>query len=147
MTGVDYSYLLTPLLAWLVAGSLKFLINTIRTGQPAFVLIGYGGLPSTHSAIVSSTAALLAFREGIHHPAFGVAITVLLIVILDAGSLRRQIGHHASALNRLLDSDPKHPRLRERMGHSLVEIAAGILTGIAVAAVVDMGVDRGIFIW
>ncbi len=147
MTGMDYSYLLTPLLAWLVAGSLKFLINSVRTGQPAFALIGYGGLPSTHSAIVSSTAALIAFREGINHPVFGVAVTVLLIVIVDAGSLRRQIGDHASALNRLLNSDPQHQRLRERMGHSYVEIAAGILTGIAMAAVVDRGIDAGIFVW
>jgi acid phosphatase family membrane protein YuiD len=132
---MDYSYLVTPLLAWLVAGSLKFLINSIRTKQLAFGLIGYGGLPSTHSAIVSSTAALVAFREGLDHPAFGVAVALLFIVILDAGSLRRQVGQHAAHINQLLGADAQ-PRLRERMGHSRLEIAAGLITGIVVAAFV-----------
>ena len=56
---MDFSYALTPLLAWLVAGILKFTINSIKARQLAFGLIGYGGLPSNHSAIVSSMAALI----------------------------------------------------------------------------------------
>ena len=74
-----YSYLITPFLAWLVAGCLKFLINSIKAKQLAFGLIGYGGLPSNHSAIVSSMAALIAFKEGIDTPAFGVAFTLAFI--------------------------------------------------------------------
>lgn len=128
------SYTLTPLLAWLVAGCLKFAINSLKAGKPAFGLIGYGGLPSNHSAIVSSMAALIAFKEGIGHPAFGVAITLAFIVMLDANSLRQQVGKHAVAINRLNGPQPDTPQLRERMGHTRLEIAAGILTGIAVAA-------------
>ena len=124
-------YLITPLAAWLVAGCLKFAINSLRAGRSAFGLIGYGGLPSNHSAIVSSTAALIALREGMAHPAFGVAVTLAFIVMLDANSLRRQIGHHAEAINKLRP-DAEKP-LRERMGHTRVEIAAGIITGCAVA--------------
>ena len=60
-----YSYLITPFLAWLVAGCLKFLINSIKAKQLAFGLIGYGGLPSNHSAIVSSMVALIALRKGL----------------------------------------------------------------------------------
>ena len=75
---VDFTYALTPSLAWLVAGVSKFIINSIKAKQPAFGLIGYGGLPSNHSAIVSSMAALIALKEGIAHPAFGVAITLAL---------------------------------------------------------------------
>ena len=73
---MDYVYAVTPFAAWLIAGSLKFLVNSARAGKPAFGLIGYGGLPSNHSAIVSSMAALIAFREGIASPAFGVAVTL-----------------------------------------------------------------------
>ena len=131
----DYAYFITPFLAWLVAGILKFIINTIRAKRFAFDLIGYGGLPSNHSAIVSSIAALIAFKEGINTPAFGVAIALAFIVILDASSLRRQVGKHASAINQLMsvtqiDSSKK---LRERMGHTRLEILTGILTGIFVA--------------
>ena len=56
---MDLSYALTPFLAWLVAGVSKFIINSIKAKQLAFGLIGYGGLPSNHSAIVSSMATLI----------------------------------------------------------------------------------------
>jgi len=131
---MDFSYALTPVLAWLVAGVMKFLINSTKAKQLAFGFIGYGGLPSNHSAIVSSMAALIAFKEGIGHPAFGVALTLAFIVMLDANSLRRQVGKQALAINRLAASSKAHEPLRERMGHTRIEIAAGILVGIGVAA-------------
>ncbi len=130
----DFVYFYTPFLAWLVAGSLKFLINCIRAKRLAFDLIGYGGLPSNHSAIVSSTATLIAFKDGINNSAFGVAITLAFIVVLDATSLRRQVGKHATALNYLLKQSPKSGlMLRERMGHTPAEIFAGLLVGALVA--------------
>jgi acid phosphatase family membrane protein YuiD len=133
-TDMDLTYLLTPLIAWTTAGSLKFIINSIKAKKLAFGLIGYGGLPSNHSAIVASTAMLIALKEGVAHPAFGVAITLSFIVILDASSLRRQVGKHASRINRLTNvSISDEPKLRERVGHTPIEIIAGIATGIAVA--------------
>lgn len=134
---MDFSYALTPFLAWLVAGVSKFIINSIKAKQLAFGLIGYGGLPSNHSAIVSSMAALIALKEGIGHPAFGVAITLAFIVMMDANSLRRQVGKHAEAINKLAAGASEHQSLRERMGHTRLEIAAGIVVGIAVAAAVN----------
>lgn len=133
---MDLSYLLTPLLAWLVAGSLKFLINSWHAGRPAFGLIGYGGMPSNHSAIVTSMAALIALKQGIDHPAFGVALTLAFIVILDASSLRRQVGKQAQAINRLNQERADAPPLRERMGHSRWEILGGVVCGIAVASAI-----------
>ena len=131
---MDLSYALTPFLAWLVAGVLKFIINSIKARQLAFGLIGYGGMPSNHSAIVSSVAALVAFKEGVDHPAFGVALALAFVVMLDANSLRRQVGKHAEAINRLNVNTPDSLPLRERMGHTRWEIGAGIALGIAVAA-------------
>jgi len=131
---MDFSYALTPFLAWLTAGIMKFIINSVKAKQLAFGQIGYGGLPSNHSAIVSSMAALIALKEGIDHPAFGVALTLAFIVMLDANSLRRQVGKHAAIINKLAITMPDRPTLRERMGHTRIEIAAGVLVGIAVAA-------------
>lgn len=128
-----YIYLITPFLAWLVAGCLKFLINSIKAKKLAFGLIGYGGLPSNHSAIVSSMAALIAFKEGIDTPAFGVALTLSFIVLLDANSLRQAIGKHAVVINRLAKDTPEYQQLRERMGHTKIEILAGVVIGIFVA--------------
>ena len=134
---MDFSYALTPFLAWLVAGVSKFVINSIKAKQLAFGLIGYGGLPSNHSAIVSSMAALIALKEGVGHPAFGVAITLAFIVMLDANSLRRQVGKHAEAINKLAAGVSDHHALRERMGHTRWEIAAGVAVGIGVAYMVS----------
>jgi acid phosphatase family membrane protein YuiD len=124
---LDPSYALTPFVAWLLAGCSKFAINSLRAKRLAFDLIGYGGMPSNHSAIVSSMAVLIALKEGIAHPAFGVAVTLAFIVLLDASSLRKQVGLHAQAIN-LLASD-QVSLLRERMGHSRGEIFAGLLVG------------------
>jgi acid phosphatase family membrane protein YuiD len=130
---MDLIYVLTPFIAWLVAGTLKFIVNSVRAGKPAFGMIGYGGLPSNHSAIVSSMATVVALKDGVGHPAFGVALTLAFIVVLDAISLRRQIGKQAQMINRLADlSDSKSKLLRERIGHTPVEILAGITTGCLV---------------
>lgn len=133
---MDVAYALTPFLAWFIAGTTKLLINSVKTRKLALGLIGYGGLPSNHSAIVSSMAALIALKEGIGHPAFGVAATVAFIVMLDANSLRRQIGKHAATINLLTVGATDHQPLRERMGHTPIEIASGMLVGIGVAAAV-----------
>jgi len=129
---MEFAYLITPFAAWLTAGSLKFAINSLRAGRGAVGLIGYGGMPSNHSAIVTSMTVLIALREGIAHPAFGVALTLAFIVMMDAASLRRQVGIHARALNRLGSRRLDGSALRERIGHSRAEIAGGILTGAAV---------------
>ena len=136
MMHVDYSYIATPFLAWLVAGTTKFIVNSLKFKMFAIDLIGYGGLPSNHSAIVTSMVALIAFKEGLSAPAFGVAITLAFITILDAGSLRREVGKHAALINKMSVSLPERYYVRERMGHSRLEIAAGALIGLGVAAFV-----------
>jgi acid phosphatase family membrane protein YuiD len=131
------AYLVTPLLTWVVVGPIKFLINSARQRRWAFNLVGNGGFPSNHSSVVTSMATLIALREGIGHPAFGVAVTLCFIVMIDANSLRQHVGRQAAAINRIAGDDARHVRLRERMGHTLVEIAGGICTGIAMGFIVN----------
>lgn len=140
---MDIAYLVTPLLTWVTVGPIKFLINSVKARQWAFNLVGNGGFPSNHSAVVSSMATLIALREGIGHPAFGVAVTLCFIVIIDANSLRQHVGKQAAAINRLAGEDGGHKRLRERMGHTLVEIAGGLCTGIAIGHLVHALFGRG----
>jgi len=129
-----FAYALTPFLAWFITGILKFMVNSFREKRLAIELIGYGGLPSNHSAIVSSMATLVALKEGINIPTFGVALTLAFIVILDASSLRRQVGKHAAAINLLNHLRKNNPELlRERMGHTGIEIASGVVVGALVA--------------
>lgn len=138
VTMTDLSYAITPFAAWAAAGSIKFAINSVKAGRLAFGQIGYGGLPSNHSAIVSSMVALIGFKEGIDHPAFGVALALAFVVLLDAASLRRHVGDAAAAINRMAAPGAGHQPLRERVGHTRGEIAAGIAVGVAVAWLVQL---------
>ena len=131
-----YGYLFAPFIAWFIAGTMKFLINSIVAKKPAIKQIGYGGLPSNHSAIVSCATTLIAIREGIGHPAFGIAIAVSFIVILDAKSLRGQIGKQARAINEI-NNNSATVGLRERIGHSFMEIGAGIVVGVFTAWLIN----------
>lgn len=133
---MDLAYLVTPLITWISVGPIKFLINSAKARRWAFNLVGNGGFPSNHSAVVSSMATLIALREGMGHPAFGVAVTLCFIVIIDANSLRQHVGRQAAAINRIADGDNTHTWLRERMGHTLVEIAGGLATGIGIGHLV-----------
>jgi len=126
---MDLSYILTPLTTWVVTGLVKFSWNSISHKRLAFDLIGYGGMPSNHSAIVSSTVVIIMLREGIYSASACLAVTLGLIVILDAQSLRSQVGKHAKIINKLREGE----FLRERIGHSKREILVGILVGAIVA--------------
>ena len=131
---MDFTYLLTPGAAWFFAGTTKFLINSVRSRRWAFGQIGYGGLPSNHTAIVTSMATLIGLKEGVDHPAFGVALALAVIVMLDARSLRMQIGKHAQTINLLVKNNSYQvPILREKIGHTSIEILAGAIVGMSVA--------------
>lgn len=123
------AYIITPFFAWLMAGTIKFLINSIKEKDLAFRLIGYGGMPSNHSSIVSSTVVIIFLKEGIESPALAVAITLAFIVILDANSLRNKISQHAIRINAMSDNSLFGNKLRERVGHSKKEILGGIICG------------------
>ncbi|ODV43717.1 acid phosphatase [Cupriavidus sp. UYMMa02A] len=122
-----------PFFAWLVAGSLKFAVNSLRSKGLAFEQIGYGGFPSNHSSIVASVACFTGVRAGIDSLYFGLAVAFAFIVILDAASLRRHVGRQAEAINRLASAG--QPRLRERIGHTRLEIAGGVAVGVLVGFV------------
>lgn len=104
----------------------------MKVRRLAFDLIGYGGFPSNHTAIISSVAAMILFTEGPASPAFGVAVAITFIVMLDASSLRKQVGLQAGRINQLSPQEGKP--LRERMGHTPWELLGGVLTGVLSAA-------------
>lgn len=133
---MDISYALTPILAWAFTGLIKFIVNCLRYKRFAFDLIGYGGMPSNHSAIVSSTLFIVIFKEGIQSAAFAVALTLVFIVILDASSLRKHIEKQSVLINKLTTKLDNRTVLRERIGHTKVEIFIGIIAGLLVSSFV-----------
>lgn len=123
-------YILLPFAAWIISGSIKFLINEIRYGKGR-ELQGYGGLPSTHTSIISSAVFFYGFSEGFFTPTFTLGLSVLLLFIMDAHNLRIKVGKHAEILNTLQDK----VKLRERMGHTWLEIFCGLILGAAIGYV------------
>ncbi len=120
-------FFLLPFVAWVVSGSLKFLINTLKSGslKGGKKLIGYGGLPSTHTSIISSAVFFYGFSEGFFNPIFTLGLSVMMLFLMDAHNLRRKIGVHAEVLNTLQNKIA----LRERMGHTWLEIFCGLILG------------------
>lgn len=121
-------YFLLPFAAWIISGTLKFFINALR--QKSFSraknLIGYGGLPSTHTTIISSAVFFYGFSAGFFTPIFTLGLSVMMLFLMDAFTLRRKVGEHAKILNQLQNKKI----LRERMGHSGLEITCGLILGI-----------------
>jgi acid phosphatase family membrane protein YuiD len=128
---LNLGYLIAPGLGWVVAGGLKFVINSIKAGRPAWGKVGtYGGMPSTHSCIVGTTAFFIGLEDGFLTPAFSVALAVGLVVMMDAWGLRRKIGRQAAAINQLMAGRPDFAPLPEKMGHSKIEVLAGAVLGM-----------------
>tara|TARA_X000000950_G_C13553845_1_gene512695 strand:- start:164 stop:574 length:411 start_codon:yes stop_codon:yes gene_type:complete len=120
-------YFFSPLFGYLFAGTLKFIIRSIKYGKIELRLMGMGGMPSNHTTIVTTPLTLIIINEGIDHPLVGLGMALLVIVIIDALDLRRKISKHAVIINRLNQSKNF---LRENIGHNIFEIIGGILTGI-----------------
>ena len=100
------------------------------------VLIETGGMPSSHSALVTGTAACLGWTMGFNHPIFALAATIAFIVMYDASGIRRSAGRIAERINQLPDdlwSDALEAPLKESLGHSRLEVLVGSVAGPLIA--------------
>lgn len=129
-------FLLTSLGSWFVAQVLKTIIHLIIYKKLDFErLYGDGGMPSGHSATVSSLATMCGLSFGFASVEFAIAGILAVIVCHDATGVRRETGRHAEILNDLLKSlETGQPvDLKELVGHTPLQVFAGMLIGIAFA--------------
>lgn len=108
-------------------------------------ILGSGGMPSSHSSFVSTLTTLIGLKYGFTSDLFAIVSVFSLIIIYDAGGVRRAVGEQANLLNHLLKHlDPlqlKHgfdkelikKDLKELVGHTPFEVLVGSLLGICVA--------------
>lgn len=136
---LDNRALIGGLLAWALAQGVKLPIHYIRTRQWDWSLLFLaGGMPSSHSALVTAVAHGIGLNQGFDSAAFALSVALAMIVIYDATGIRRQAGLHAEMLNELVKGLLEgHPlggeQLREVLGHSPAEALAGMLLGLAIA--------------
>jgi acid phosphatase family membrane protein YuiD len=128
---------LSIILAQLV--KIPILLITKRTWNLGMGL-STGGMPSSHSAAVSSLSTAIAIEEGFSSTAFAIAVVFSAITMFDAQGIRRHAGTHASLINRLMTTMTRvekdgstHKALKELLGHRPIEVFVGALFGIVVS--------------
>jgi len=135
--------LLSALTAWLIAQALKVLIELITEKRVNWgLLFQAGGMPSSHSAMVSATALSAGFVYGFDSSVFSVAAVLAMIVIYDATGVRREAGRQAALINSIIEelSKGKFPpqgKLKEMLGHTPGEAFLGTLLGLAIGFLVS----------
>jgi acid phosphatase family membrane protein YuiD len=84
-----------------------------RRWRPA-VLIETGGMPSSHAALISGTAAGVGWQLGFANPLFALAAVVAFIVLYDASGVRHHAGLIAKRVNGLpTEIWPSQPNARQ----------------------------------
>ena len=146
----DNSVLFWSLLSCLSAQFLKIIFNFFSTGEIRFgIMFETGGMPSSHSALITGTASGIGFQLGFDSPIFALAIAVSLIVMYDASGVRKSAGIQASEINKLSKKlDPKSQvDLKENLGHTKFEVIVGGILGplITLPGIVFIGSPLKIF--
>ncbi len=130
--------LLSALLAWLIAQTIKLSVALVRTHRVDFrYLASAGGMPSAHSALVTALATAVGRQQGIDSAIFAVAVLFASVVMYDAAGVRQAVSVQARILNRMLDEIfTQHAfsekRLFELLGHTRLEVFVGSVLGVAV---------------
>ena len=146
----DNSVLFWSLLSCLLAQFFKVIFNFFSTGEIRFgIIFKTGGMPSSHSALITAAASGIGLELGFDNPNFAIAVAVSLIVMYDASGVRKSAGSQASAINKILRKlDPKSEvNLKEGLGHTKIEVIVGSLIGplITLPGIVFIGSPLDIF--
>ncbi len=142
---LDNAVLAWSLLACGIAQVSKLLFELIlhRKWRPS-VLIETGGMPSSHSALVTGAASGIGLQMGFDHPSFALAATMAFVVMYDASGVRNAAGQIASQVNllpRSIWAEAPKDLLKESLGHTRLEVLIGSLLGpfIAIPGIVLFG--------
>ena len=127
-------YIVIPIQVGIVVQCMKFIIETIKTKKINIIRLfdGMGGMPSTHSALVSSLSTIIYLNYGIESPLTSVTIIFSLIVIYDSMGIRYESGRQAQIVNRLTGSN-----LKEQLGHKPLETLIGVFLGIILTILIN----------
>lgn len=133
----EYKYIIIPITIWGVIQFSKVITDFIKNKRFNIKrFMGAGGMPSSHSAVVTSLATLIAKHEGIDSAMFGIAFILACVVMYDAAGIRRAAGRHATLLNKIMENQKmKDMKLAEVLGHTPTQVLVGAIIGIIVGAI------------
>ena len=133
--------LIYAFIAWGLAQVVKVPLEYLQTRRWNWaLLLRAGGMPSSHSALVSGIAHGIGLWEGYDSSLFALSAAFAMVVVYDSTGIRRQAGKHAELINAMInDLATGHPlkgeELREVLGHTPLQAIAGVLLGITCAQI------------
>ena len=135
--------ILAAALAWTVAQALKVILTMIIHRRfDASRMVGSGGMPSSHSALVCALVTVIGCTDGFASSVFALALCFACVVMYDAAGVRRSAGQSAAMINQLLDDLTSkgfafdEERLKELIGHTPVQVLAGAILGILIGTLI-----------
>jgi acid phosphatase family membrane protein YuiD len=139
---LDNRILVAAFIAWAIAQLTKTVYELIRCRKLRLSrLVSAGGMPSSHSALVTSLATATGRVAGIESAAFAISLVLAAIVMHDAAGVRRAVSIQARILDQMIDEAFQgkpfaEKRLRELIGHTPTQVIVGGLLGVGVALIV-----------
>ena len=101
----QYRYLITPFAVWFGIQLFKLIWDLVETKKFNFKrILGAGGMPSSHSAVVTSLTTMIGRAYGIESPIFAIAVVFSIVVMYDAAGVRRAAGKQAELLNKIVET-------------------------------------------
>ena len=127
--------------AWMAAQLLKTILDAARYKRLNLrLLVGTGGMPSAHSALVCALATVAGKTQGYGSPLFAVTLILAAIVMYDAAGVRKAVDKQSEILTHLLNHMPRTQDDFDRfleglVGHTRVQVVAGGILGVAIGSV------------
>lgn len=135
----EYKFIIVPILVVIITQVIKVFIECIKYKKFDInrLLNGSGGMPSSHSSLVTSLTTLIALNYGFDSIYFAISLIFGIIVLYDAMGIRYEAGKQAEAINIITKKiDIKNiASLKEKVGHKPIEVLVGIITGIFFAII------------
>ena len=133
--------LLCAALSWIMAQIIKIFTTPKYRKDMSFFrfIVGSGGMPSSHAAVVSATAFSCGILYGFDSALFAIAAVLAMVVMRDAAGVRRESGKQAAVINQMSREMNKKKKLidaemlSELLGHTPLQVLFGALLGFAMA--------------
>ncbi len=138
---ITNKFLYIPIIVWACIQTFKVIVDLIVNKKFNFKrLMGAGGMPSSHSAVVTSLATLIGKEYGLGSAIFALSCIFAVVVMYDAAGIRRAAGKQARLLNKLIETPGLAPsvvseRLVEVLGHTPLQVFVGAIIGIVVGLI------------
>jgi len=140
-----FNYILEiSVLSMMLAQISKLFTKYFVSGEWDFtVLASTGGMPSSHTSLVTTLTMTLGLIYGFGSVEFAMSAVFSAVIIHDAMGIRFEAGKHASVLNRIakdveyiMNREAKYEeKFKELLGHKPIEVFGGFVLGIAIGLI------------